>query len=228
MSERDPVFATEVIEMVDALKRSVAVDYGQSTPSDVVADLEKIDRALTGTLQVLLPLSLRHRDGQDLETEPFNWPLVTALQMGRWTNEIMRSKVVDVPAYPTGVIDELIAMRDAARSVVARMKPKRGNSSSRNARTALIDAVAKNFVFRYRRRFCQMPPITRTGWVVDLLSEALALAGVDDVDAADALRRAIEKDEVGLALLPSASAKPAQDGGSNAATGGTLKRRRKD
>ena len=84
------------------------------------------------------------------------------------------------------------------------VKPSRGNSHLRSARTIQVNKIAKNIVFSYRAKFGHMPPISEKGWVVDLLREVFEQVGISGVDPADVLRRYVDKDPVGK-LLPSAS-----------------------
>ena len=198
-------FQETIFSIADATKVFGSVKFASMTPKQITASLGRIDKALTSALQVLLPLQLQYREGQDLETEPFNWPIVQELSGSRITLEIMRRRGVpeasfEVPTYPTKLINDLIEMRDAARHAADTTKPSRGNSAKRNPRPARIDVMGRNFVFQYRAWFGYMPPITKTGWVVELLAAALDRAGVTGADAADVLRRAIERDVIGRSL----------------------------
>lgn len=182
--------------------------FAYVSPKEIHSDLEKIHKALTTALQVLLPMELSHVAGQDLEESPFNWPLVNELVDARITAEIRRirglpPKDFERPCYPTQLLSDMVELRNAARIAAEKCKPGKGNSERRTARTSLAHDVGKNFVFRFRTRFGHMPPITKVGWVVDLLQEALELAGVHGVDASQVLRGAVQRDEAGRAL-PSA------------------------
>ncbi|KFX81220.1 hypothetical protein KR99_24805 [Ralstonia solanacearum] len=56
--------------------------YDYTPPKQIVTDLDAIDKALTCALQILKPMRLEHRDGQDISKTPFNWPVVNALKGG--------------------------------------------------------------------------------------------------------------------------------------------------
>lgn len=228
--DRD-AFERRCLDMAEAIRHCTSGPFDLQTPTQLALDLHRIDKALTVALQILVPLHLRHKVGQDLEVEPFNWPLVTELSGGRMTAEILRGKGPPAhdfvqPSYPTKLIDDMIELRDAARHACKAVAPKRGNSSKRTARTALIDEVARNFVFHYRAHFGNLPPISQTGWAVDLLAAMLKLAGVAEADAAVARRRGVERDPM-RSHLPSAKAAHAALGGSNASTPTVLRHRRR-
>ena len=231
LTDRKTQFVESVYQLADAFKVLGSVQYADATPSDLHCQLQRIDVALTKALQELLSLDVRHRERQDLASEPFNWPLVQALQRRQIATEIRQLKghlAPDFlpPAYPTELIDEMESLRDAARSEAAYLKPKPGNSASRNARAAALAKLGKKFVFQYKIWFRRMPPISKSGWVVDVMREALLRAGLEDADAADVLRRAIEKD-VGKGTLPAAREARASVDGSNTLSTVPLKRRRK-
>ncbi|KMR21773.1 hypothetical protein, partial [Staphylococcus aureus] len=81
------------------------IKYHDTTPAKLHRQLAEIDKALTKALQVLGSLDLKHRPGQDLETEPFNWPVVQELATGRWNHELLVRKVSppnfrEIDAYP--------------------------------------------------------------------------------------------------------------------------------
>lgn|GEM_PF-4629708 len=177
-------------------------------PHEVVRDLEAIDKSVTVAVQQLMALGLEHHDGQEISAEPFNWPVVQALQSGRFVMCALAHKPPsEISAYPTDLIAGLRELRDAARKAIELEKAGRGNSARRKPSSARRADLAKNFVFRYRSRFGHMPPMSKTGDVVDLLQKMLNAAGEgDDADAGALLRQAIEKDEAGRALLPKASA----------------------
>jgi len=231
LSDRKRKFVEQVHQIADAINAVRSVEYADATPSDLYSQLQRIDAALTKALQELLSLDVRHREGQDLASEPFNWPLVQALQQRRITTEIMRQKGHPAAgfmsaAYPTELIDEMKSLRDDARSEAAYLKPKQGNSANRNARAAARAKLGKNFVHQYKIWFGRLPAISKTGWVVDEMREALCRAGLEGADADDVLRRAIEKD-IGRRTMPSAKKVRASDDGSNGPSATPLKRRRK-
>jgi hypothetical protein len=231
LTDRERQFVERVHQLADALRVIDAVPYAQATPSDLYSQLQRIDVALTKALQELRSLDLRHREGQDVAAEPFNWPLVQALQQRLIATEITRQQGHHAAnfmsaAFPTELIDEMESLRDVARSESAYLKPKPGNSAGRSARAAALAKLGKNFVFQYRIWFGELPPISKSGWVVDVMSEALCRAGLEGADAADVLRRAIERD--GTRTTKSIVGKtPEPDGGSNAESPAPLKRRRK-
>jgi hypothetical protein len=80
-----------------------------------------------------------------------------------------------------------------SRQAMKAEKPKRGNSTIRAERTRRIDMLGKNFVRLYRGQFNKMPPISKSGRVVDLVQRALEVAGVEGADAAEVLRAGIER-----------------------------------
>ena len=199
-----------MLELGQIWKRQSAIPFAYSLPADTYSDLARLDRRLTSLMQTLLHLKLTHSDKQDIESQPFNWPLVKAIAAERMSIEFFRcdglpeSDAVEA-TYPSRLISELQDFRDAVRLAKKSVKPKRGNDPTRSVKTQRIAEVAKNFVFRYRAQFGHMPPISKTGWVVELLSRVLNAAGIDDVDASDVLRRYVERDVVGRSVVPSAS-----------------------
>lgn len=76
--------------LVEAYKAVRQDRYHLSTPKQLHGDLRRVERAVQSLLQTLIPLELEHWQGQDLESEPFNWPLVQALVSSRTTLEILR------------------------------------------------------------------------------------------------------------------------------------------
>ena len=185
-------FEAEVLESARFICTVQSIDYADSTPAVLFKELSKIDKGVTKLLQVLLPLDLCHRTNQDLEVKPFNWPLVQSLQaFGPWPPA--RSALANAPDYPTALIESLIELRDLARMAMQVEKPGRGNSSRRSERTHRIDMVSKNFVRLYRGQFNKMPPISKSGRVVDLVRRALEVAGVEGADAAEVLRSGVER-----------------------------------
>ncbi len=228
--ERQKQFVERVRQLADALRVIESVPYAQATPSGLYSQLQRIDFALTKALQALRSLDLRHREGQDVAAEPFNWPLVQALQQRLIATEITRQQghpAADFmsAAFPTELIDEMESLRDVARSEAAYLKPKRGNSAGRSARAAAVAKLGKNFVLQYRIWFRELPPISKSGWVVDVMNEALCRAGLEGADAADVLRRAIEKDSTRRTKRTPGEIPVSRDG-SNLLAGAPLKRRR--
>ena len=204
-------FEREIFESSQGLGRFQTMPFADSTPSDIRAGLELIDKSITTALQLLRSLDLVHRDKQDLETQPYNWPVAQALQHSRGYLEWERTKgatpdpeLAD-PTYPSKLLADMAQLRDVARRAADSIKVTRGNSGRRTARAARILEVGNHVVFSYRSKFGTMPPISKTGRVVDLMEAALHAAGIEDVDAAVVLRSAIERDSVGRSLLLSAA-----------------------
>jgi hypothetical protein len=192
MAGKWPEFEAGVLASARVIRQGQSVKYADSTPAVVYKELRKIDKGVTKLLQVLQPLNLCHRTNQDLEVEPFNWPLVLSLQaFAPWPPA--RSVLANGPDYPTALIESLVELRDTARRAMQAEKPGRGNSSRRTERTHRIDAVSKNFVRLYRSQFNKMPPISKSGQVVDLMQRALEEAGVEDADAAEVLRSGVKR-----------------------------------
>lgn len=185
-------FEGEVLDMARFIRGVQSVPYANSTPSDVCRDLTRIDKAISTVLQVLVPLDLCHKDGQDLATEPYNWPVVQSLQTFRY-HALPPEPANSDPTFPTALIRQLTELRDAARLAAKLERPKRGNSSRIAERTYRIHMVGKNFVLDYRAKFGEMPPMSSTGREVALLQRALEAAGLEQVDASDVLRRSIEQ-----------------------------------
>lgn len=179
--------------------------FDHTPPKSIADDLKSLDRALTVALQAIGPLELEHQEGQDIASTPFNWPVVQALSTARWAMDVGRGITEEVPAaYPTDLIKGLRELRDAARFALELEKGSRGNSARRNPSSARMADLAKNFVFTFRSRFGYMPPMSKSGREVELLRKMFEKAGEVSNDAAEQLRRAIEKDAVGRKLLPSA------------------------
>lgn len=186
-----------MLALAQSVARAESVEYAERTPTQIAGELRTVDRALTVALRALLPLGLEHEAGQDLETRAFNWPLVQSLQ--HWRSVAGASggpfdATADDPAYPTKLLRELMGLRDAAREALEREKPPRGNSAARNPVTRRADIIGRNFVWRYAQRFGKLPPVSKTGWVVELMGTALALAGVPETTSPDdVLRRSIKR-----------------------------------
>lgn len=200
-----------MLEFGQFWKRLSAIPFAHSLPAGTYLDLARLDKRLTSLLQTLLPLQLMHREEQDLESQPYNWPLAQRIAIERILIEGLRCGGLPEPdavenTYPTRLISELQDFRDAVRQAMKTAKPNRGNDPARSVKTQRISAVARNFVTRYKSQFGRMPPISKTGWVVELLSRVLNAAGIDDVDASDVLRRYVERDAVGRTVVPAASA----------------------
>jgi hypothetical protein len=200
-------FEAEVNELADAFVKMAKCKYDYTPPHKVVRDLKIIDNALTSALQRLIPLNLEHVERQDISVSPFNFPVTSSLYVARsvYHSRKYGELTPHVPAYPSGLISGLRELRDVARMAIEMERPGRGNSPRRNSISARRMDLAKNFVFRYRARFSEMPPMTKTGYVVDLLQNMLNRAGEgDDADAGELLRQAIEADKVGFELQPKA------------------------
>lgn len=206
-----PVWSTfqdEILGIASTFAELKKCEGDHRPPHEVVRDLEAIDKSVTVALQQLMALGLEHHEGQDISAAPFNWPVVQSLGQARSVMLALRGELAtEKPAYPTELLSGLRELRDAARKAIELEKPGRGNSPRRNPTSARRANLAKNFVFRYRSRFGHMPPMSKTGDVVELLQKMLNAAGEgDDADAGALLRQAIEKDEAGRALLPKARA----------------------
>jgi hypothetical protein len=185
--------------------------YHRTPPAHLHRDLRRVERAVQSLLQTLIPLELEHREGQDLMVEPFNWPVVQALAGSRTTLEILRRKGLpeasfEVATYPTKLVADLRELREAAHHAAHEVKPRRGQSRDRNPDARDAANIARNLVFYYRATLGVMPPMSSTGRLVALLDDTLSDIGLDGFDAARLLRTAIEADEVGRTLLPSAKA----------------------
>ena len=197
-------FEREILEIAATFAELRKCEGDHRPPHEVVRDLEVIDRALTVALQQLCSLQLEHEERQDISSSPFNWPVVQALMHGRTVIGALRGDGAgEVTAYPTELIKGLRELRDASRKAIELEKPGRGNSARRNPTAARKADLAKNFVFRFRRWFGYMPPMSHTGQEVELLQRMFEAAGEVSNDVAEQLRQAIEKDD-GRALLPSA------------------------
>jgi hypothetical protein len=191
-------FEQAILEMADAIRRAQSVEYAKSTPTQVYADLVKLDKGMTQALQVLAELDLAHYEGQDLEVAPFNWPAVQAIQSGRFARQPDETDAETT--YPSQLIRDLTELRDAARSAQAMFKPGRGNSGQRDEQVMRADWVGKSFVRLHRDRFGRVPPMSETGQAVDLLAKALERVEISPDRAAELapglMRRSIEKDAV--------------------------------
>jgi hypothetical protein len=198
-------FECEILELgttFGALKREDRRDF--TTPKVIAKDLNSLEIALTVVLQSLVPLQLEHQEGQDAIGIPYNWPLALVLSHNRSVLHSRRGKVEKAsPGYPTEIIKDLRELRDVVRYSIEVEKPKRGNDPRRTPASARKATLAKNFVFQFRGRFGYMPPISKTGRVVDLLDKMFTAADEDSNDAAQQLRTAIQNDSVGRDLLPS-------------------------
>jgi len=197
-------FQDEILGIAATFAELKKCEGDHRPPHEMVRDLDAIDKALTVALQQLKPLRIEHQEGQDISAQPFNWPVVLSLGQARSAMLALRGELAtEKPAYPTELLSGLRELRDAARKAIELETPRRGNSARRNSTSARRADLAKNFVFRYRSRFGHMPPMSKTGDVVDLLQKMLNAAGEgDDADAGALLRQAIETDEAGRALLP--------------------------
>lgn len=216
-------FRAEMLELARLLIVDFSLEGADATPADLCKDLRKLDTSLTRMLQTLQGLRLEHKPGQDIESEPYNWKLAQTLDhwgsMARFEARRKDAEPLE-PAYPTALVRQLEELRNTVRIALKFEKPQKGNAAHRTVQAARREKVGKNFVFRYRCRFREMPPMSKTGWEVELLQEMLRQVGADGVDAADVLRRAIERDEAGRKL-------PKRTGGSNRANANDLKRRQR-
>ena len=180
-------FEREILESSQVLGRSHSVPFADSTPSKIRADLKLIDKSITTALQLLLSLDLVHRDKQDLETQPYNWPVAQDLQVWRGLLDGERIKGIgpdpqsDDATYPSKLLGDMARLRDVARRAAESIKVPPGNSSRRTAREARILEVGNHVVFSFRSKFGTMPPISKAGRIVDLMDAALRAAGIEDV-----------------------------------------------
>lgn len=186
-------------------RREQAVKYSGKTPADVARELELIDRTITAALQVLAGLDLEHEPNQDLETRPFNHPVVIALHHGReWPHRtpVDPSEVGKTIMYPDGAIKVMQELRNAARRAAELTRPKRGNSADRTDSSRRAMWVGKNFVWLYRQHIGngEMPPVSQTGRAVDLLGRMLCAAGLPDREPAPVLRRAVREARQALGM----------------------------
>lgn len=192
-------FECEIMEIATTFAALKTDSFSHKKPKEIVHDLEVLDKALTVALQKVVSLRLEHQEGQDVSVSPFNWPVVTELSNARMIMNAKRGKLAnEIPAYPSDLIKGLFELRDAAHFSIEMMRPGRGNSERRNSSSARMADLAKNFVFRFRRRFGHMPPKSKTGPAVELLRRMFEKAGEVSNDAAEQLRQAIEKDTAGL------------------------------
>lgn len=200
-------FEKHINHIADAYAKS-AKDKYDHTPSHVISsDLKILDRAITTALQRLSVLNLEHVYRQDALVNPYNYPVTRILHIARVT--LFSQKYGGLPPnateYPSDVISALRELRDVARMAIEIESPGRGNNPRRNSKSARRMDLASDFVFWYRARFSEMPPMSKTGRVVDLLQSMLNRAGEgDDADAGELLRQAIEADKVGCEMLPRA------------------------
>lgn len=208
-------FERQMLTQASVTATSRKVKYHDTTPARLHRQLAAMDKALTKALQVLLSLDLKHRPGQDLETDPFNWPVVQELATGRWIHELSVRKVSsseyqEVDAYPTQFLTDLEQLRDVARRCAEQCKPRRGQSTERSADSRDAARLARNFVFSFRANYGEMPPMSSSGPVVDLLQKLLDVAGLCRYDAARLLQTAIERDKVGRDLVSIGHKRPVQ------------------
>jgi hypothetical protein len=177
-----------------------AVEHPNELRKNLRGDLRRVCSATARALKALELLDLRHAPGQDLEQKPFNWPTVQALEMGFFVSFVKGRGGADggepPESYPSGVIEALERLRDAAKCALDELeKPKRGNNARRTSHLMNLDRIGKNFVLYYRSRFKDFPPKSSTGPAVDLLQRLLADLGFASVDSAPLLRRAVEAAE---------------------------------
>ena len=198
-------FVQEILGMASVFAELRGDSFDLTPPKKIATDLQKIDKSLTTALQKLLALQLEHREGQNIITQPFNWPVVQALDYARLISHTSEKHLItEIRHYPSALIKELRELRDLARLALKLEKPNRGNSPGRDQSAARKSRLAKNFVFRFRSRFGFMPPITKTGRVIELLKEMFEAAGETSVQIDYHLRKAIENDTTGRKLLPPA------------------------
>lgn len=196
-------FERHVMDVARNLRELQSAEYADATPADVARDLDLIDKALSTALQTLAGLNLKHEEGQDIMTRPYNHPVVGALWHGRDfppRTSIDPSAQGETIMYPNGAIEVMEELRDAARRAASIFRPKRGNSVERLEPTRRASWVGKNFVRLYRQYIGGWPPKSKTGPAVELLGRALVEAGVPDHDPADVLRRAIKEAQTAVGL----------------------------
>lgn len=178
--------------------------YAGRTPSDVADGLEQVRRVADAALKKLQRLNLAHTADQDIESEPFNWPLAQSLALGFALRRVRLGTVGDaepVAGYPTEVLEALESLRDAAAEALMRERPQRGNATRRTTQQAQIAEAGAVFVGFYRRIFGAMPPKSDTGPAVDAMYDFLDMlqltpgygGGQTIPDPARVLRTAVER-----------------------------------
>ncbi len=192
MTAAQILFRQRVLELAAKLRRLELTEPPDGTPAKLTKRLEGVSKAAGKLLRELK--DCYHVEGQDLEKELFNFRLVQELQTGRFINlRGPSASESDDDQYPSSVIEALRLLQAAAEASRKIIKPKRGNSTGRSANQRLLDSFGKNFIWEYRRHFGKLPPMRKSGWVVDFYEEALNRLGLKKTDAEEALRGALER-----------------------------------
>jgi hypothetical protein len=196
-TEADALFQRDLDELAKFFRTLRESEHPNELPKNLARDLRRIYSATDRALKALELLDLRHAPGQDLEQKPFNWPTVQALGMGFFVSSVKGRGGADGSEppenYPSGVIEALERLRDAADCALELEGPKQGNHTRRASRQKWLNMIGKNFVSRYRNRFGVLPPVSSTGPAVDSLQRLLDDVGfLSPVDSATLLRRAVE------------------------------------
>ncbi len=197
-TEADALFQMDLDGLAKSFRSLREVEHHNELRKNLRKALRRVYSATARALKALEPLDLRHAPRQDLEQKPFNWPVVQSLQMGFSTCFVKQRRRppdgIELPEnYPSGVIEELKRLRDAADRALELEGSKRGNDTRRASRQKWLNMIGKNFVSRYRNRFGVLPPVSSTGPAVDSLQRLLDDVGfLSPVDSATLLRRAVE------------------------------------
>lgn len=180
-------FEDDLKELANHLRVLPYVDH---TQSELAADLEKVKRAAREALKVLQPLQIVDNP------EPINFPLFQALLIG--LNRSRKKKKLppmNGTDFPASAVSALRELQEAAESALVTNGPRRGNAPGRTAKKAHIERAAMAFVLRYNAIFGAWPPKSSTGPAIDAMTTFLANIGFSaNIDAAGALRRAVEKE----------------------------------
>jgi hypothetical protein len=178
--------------------------YADRTPSNVADGLEQVRKIADNALRSLRKLNLAHTAEQDIESKPFNWPLVQSLAQGLALRRVRLGMVGDAEpdaGYPTEVLEALASLRDAAAEALMLERPQRGNATRRTTQQAQIAGAGTVFVGFYRRIFGAMPPKSDSGPAVDAMYDFLDIlqltpgygGGQTIPDPARVLRTAVER-----------------------------------
>lgn len=211
MAANDPVpdawlsLEQAALEYGELARRERDIKYFDKMPAQVAYELKLIDRTLSTALQVLAGLDLEHEPDQDIETRPFNHPVVIALHHGRvWPHltPVDPAEAGQSIMYPDGAIKVIREFRDAARRAAGMTRPKPGNSADRTEQTRCATWVGRNFVWLYRRHIGngELPPVSQTGPAVDVLRKMLCAAGLQDLDPVPLLKRSVRSARSSLGI----------------------------
>ncbi len=169
-------------------------DRDLTSPNKKAIELKKLDRALTVALQTISELKLESHGFQTRNRDSYNWPVASTLRLGI-EQENLRSRILrkTLANYPTDLIVEVRRLRDVARNEAKKIKPKKGNSALRNSSSARKARLAKYFVYNFVGFFGDLPPMSKTGPAIDLLTSMFDVAGENSDGVDNCLRRAIER-----------------------------------